>query len=152
MKEAIVKGAMSDDVRFREAERLGIDIRPKREEDISKATFKLNFFSEDEEVEVTGLDSLRPSAPELKCTLKYDEYAQESSKSIASKLPLKIITGSSAEPPMKPYLFGEVIEKCLLFCRKKCEHFFYIFIDSTLIYFKGLLTKLLKIGERLGRN
>ena len=49
LKETVMKGNIDqvDSARFREAEKLGIDIRPVTEEEKSSKSFKLNFFPED---------------------------------------------------------------------------------------------------------
>jgi len=115
MKDAVVKGTINDDVRFREAERLGIDIRSKSQDDISKATFKLNFFADEEEA---PLEEVIKVATELKCPSKYEDYELNSSKAASVKISSKIYP-LSQEEPTKHYSFEEVVEKCKLFCRKR---------------------------------
>lgn len=41
---AVVKGSIDNEKQFREAERLGIDIRQKTSVEVQKSTFRLNFF------------------------------------------------------------------------------------------------------------
>jgi hypothetical protein len=59
LNEAVVKGQVEeiDNVRFREAEKLGIDIRPATEEEKKQKAFKLNFFDDPEGDE--GIEEIR---------------------------------------------------------------------------------------------
>ena len=134
LKEHVFKGSLIEDTRFREAEKLGIDIRPMTEEEKADKCFKLNFFT-DEETEENRVQPISDEATK-------DAIMLESWNGTGSNKHFNSLTGTGDQKEEResiqqynlrmeeeeaerrrraPVSIEDIISTCKLFCRQGTE-------------------------------
>ena len=143
LKETVMKGDIDqvDNARFREAEKLGIDIRPVTAEEKSSKSFKLNFFPDEEERNESSEPSNAEPSFSFSFGFKPDKNEDMSANPSISNAPAtnpgtkrrresieeynsRIEREEYKSKSLIPVSLQDVISTCKLFAREETEEAF----------------------------